>query len=303
MFGSSDEVCCPKHCKLLCKAEMEETKKASREAMKELGEGGVKGQQSPLSKKERRANGERQRRNSRVTELKTKLEGKQAQVKKEKERNDKLTTEKTREMDDLVMTLSEVEDARDAKRRASSQLDENISSSESKLAQLLKQRQSLVSECGKTYKQIEKLSKKKERLERTRDIEMEAYLEEKQSMKQEIESMYRRIEDLEENDSGCLETSGPSDTTWMVKFLEQVAADKEKDLECPVKSETESSFCDQLLFSDLPRDCNGSNFQLPGEPRDMLPMQTKVGKKKIVSELFISYSNGRVHGLRRSFQT
>ena len=180
--------------------------------------------------------------------MKTKLEGKRAQVKKEKEKNDKLTTEKTREMGDLVMTLLEVEVARDAKRRASSQLDENISSSESKLAQLLKQRQSLVSECGKTYKQIEKLSKKKERLERTRDIEMEAYLEEKQSMKQEIESMFRKIEDLEENDSGCLETSGPSDTTWMVKFLEQVAADKEKDLECPVRLETESSFCYQLLF-------------------------------------------------------
>ena len=69
-----------------------------------------------------------------------------------------------------------------------------------------------------------------------------------QSMKQEIEIMNRRIEDLEENDSGCLETSGPSDTTWMVKFLEQVAADKEKDLECPVRLETESNFCDQLLF-------------------------------------------------------
>ena len=26
----------------------------------------------------------------------------------------------------------------------------------------------------------------------------------------------------------------------------------------------------------------------------MLSMQTKVGKKKIISELFISYSNGRV---------
>ena len=247
MFGSSDEVCCPKHCKLLCKAEMEETKKKARREEMKKREAPVKEieQQSPLSKKEGRAKEERRRRKSKMSELKTKLEGKIAQVKKEKEKIDSLTTDKAKEMGDLMITLSEVEDARDAKRRASSQLDQNISSSETKLAQLVKQRQSLVSECGKTCKQIEKLSKKKERLERTRDIEMEAYLEEKQSMKQEIERMNRRIEDLEENDSGCLETS---DTTWMVNFLQQVAADKEKDLECPVRLETESWFCYQLLF-------------------------------------------------------
>ena len=234
---------------MLCKEEMEKTRKAKKEERKQ-GEGRLKEieQSSPLSKKARRAKEERARRSSKVTELKTKLEGKRAQVQKEKEKIDEFTTEKAKEMGDLMMTLSEEEDARDAKRRASSQLDQNINSLETKLSQLLKQRQSLVSETGKTYKQIEKLNKKKERLERTRDIEMEAYLEEKQSMKLEIESMYRRIEDLEENDSGCLETSGTSDTTWMVKFLEQVAADKEKDLECPVKSETESSICYQLLF-------------------------------------------------------
>ena len=234
IFGSSDEVCCPKHCKLLCKAEMEEKKKARKERkqvevrVKEIE------QQDPLSKKERRAKDEKMRRNSKLRELKTKLEVKRAQEQKEKEKIDELTTEKAKEMGDLMITLSEAEDARDAKKRVSSRLDENINSLESKLAQLLKQRHSLVSESGKTYKQIEKLNKKKERLEKTRDIEMEAYLEEKQSMKQEIESMYRRIEDLEENDSGCLEVSAASNTSWMVKFLEQVAADKEKDLECPV---------------------------------------------------------------------
>lgn len=220
---------------MLCKEEMEKTRKAKKEERKQ-GEGRLKEieQSSPLSKKARRAKEERARRSSKVTELKTKLEGKRAQVQKEKEKIDEFTTEKAKEMGDLMMTLSEEEDARDAKRRASSQLDQNINSLETKLSQLLKQRQSLVSETGKTYKQIEKLNKKKERLEKTRDIEMEAYLEEKQSMKQEIESMYRRIEDLEENDSGCLEASAASDTSWMVKFLEQVAADKEKDLECPV---------------------------------------------------------------------
>ena len=235
MFGSSDEVCCPKHCKQLCKEEMEKTKKKNKEEVKK-GEGGLKEikQKSPLSKRKKRVREETTRRSSKVTELKTKLEGKRAQVQKEKEKFDEFTTEKAKEMGDLMMTLSEEEDARDAKRRASSQLDQNINSLEAKLAQLLKQRHSLVSESGKTYKQLEKLNKKKERLEKTRDIEMEAYLEEKQSMKQEIESMYRRIEDLEENDSGCLEGSGASDTSWMVKFLEQVAADKEKDLECPV---------------------------------------------------------------------
>ena len=92
------------------------------------------------------------------------------------------------------------------------------------------------------------MNKKKERLEKTRDVEMEAYLEEKQSMKQEIESMYRRIEDLEENDSGCLEASAASDTSWMVKFLEQVAADKEKDLECPVLKRKTNWLPFKLLF-------------------------------------------------------
>ena len=277
IFGSSDEVCCPKHCKMLCKEDMEKTQK---EEMKQ-GEGRVKEieQKSPLPKKKRRAKEETTRRSSKVKELKAKLEGKRAQVQKEKEKIDEFTTEKSKEMGDLMMTLSEEEDAMDAKKRASYQIDQNISGSEMKLAQLLKQRHSLVSESGKTYKQIEKLNKKKERLEKTRDIEMEAYLEEKQSMKQEIESMYRRIEDLEENDSGCLEASAASDTSWMIQFLEQVVADKEKDLECPVGQKLIEAV-DSNYFSDLLGDCNSSNFQLSGEPRDMFPMQTKVKKTK-----------------------
>ena len=277
IFGSSDEVCCPKHCKMLCKEEMEKTQK---EEIKQ-GEGQVKEiePKSPLPKKKRRAKEETTRRSSKVKELKAKLEGKRAQVQKEKEKIDEFTTEKSKEMGDLMMTLSEEEDAMDAKKRASYQIDQNISGSEMKLAQLLKQRHSLVSESGKTYKQIEKLNKKKERLEKTRDIEMEAYLEEKQSMKQEIESMYRRIEDLEENDSGCLEASAASDTSWMIQFLEQVVADKEKDLECPVGQKLIEAG-DSNYFSDLLGDCNSSNFQLSGEPRDMFPMQTKVKKTK-----------------------
>ena len=53
-------------------------------------------------------------------------------------------------------------------------------------------------------------------------------------MKMEIESMYNKIDDLEENDNGTLEGSAAADTAAMIKFIEQIAAEKEKDLECPV---------------------------------------------------------------------
>ena len=133
-----------------------------------------------------------------------------------------------------MVSLSEVEGARDAKRKETSRLDANIDNLESKLAKLIAEKQNLARESSKTYKQIEKLNKKKERLEKTRDIEMEAYLEEKQAIKMEIESMYNKIDDLEENDNGTLEGSAAADTAAMIKFLEQIAAEKEKDLECPV---------------------------------------------------------------------
>ena len=276
-FGSPDEACscCPKHCKLLCKKEMEKVKKEKREGRVKYIE-----QKGSLPIKGRRTKEEVTRRNSKVTELKAKLEVKQAQVQKEKHKNDEFSSEKAKEMADLMKTLSEAEDATDAKRRTSSQLDEDINSSEAKITELLKLRQSLVSESGKAYKQIEKLAKKKERLERTRDIEMEAYLEEKQSMKQEIEIMNRRIEDLEENDSGCLEDSEAADNTRMIKFLEQIAAAKEKDLECPVRFETVAKLFPKTILSDLPRDCHRSHFQLPGEPRDLRSVSAKVRKKQ-----------------------
>ena len=75
--------------------------------------------------------------------------------------------------------------------------------------------------------------------------------------------MYNKIEDLEENDNGTLEGSAAADTAAMIKFLEQIAAEKEKDLECPVRRPTLQNFslCSNF-FSDLPRDCNRTNFQL-----------------------------------------
>ena len=95
----------------------------------------------------------------------------------------------------------------------------------------------------------------------------------------EIESMYNKIDDLEENDNGTLEGSAAADTAAMIKFIEQIAAEKEKDLECPVGDDQLSKILvlySNLFFSDLPRDCNRANFQLLGKPCDLLPMQTKV---------------------------
>merc|ERR1712156_1356155 len=157
-------------------------------------------------------------RNAKLEELKTKLKSKKAVIKKEKQKNDEFNSEKAKEMKEVMVSLSEVEDARDAKRKETSKLDADIDNLESKLAKLIAEKQNLARESSKTYKAIEKLNKKKERLEKTRDIEMEAY--------------------LEENDNGTLEGSAAADTAAMIKFLEQIAAEKEKDLECPICLET-----------------------------------------------------------------
>ena len=193
-------------------------------------------------------------RNAKLEELKTKLKSKKAVIKKEKQKIDEFNSEKAKEMKEVIVSLSEVEDARDAKRKETSKLDADIDNLESKLAKLIAEKQNLARESSKTYKQIEKLNKKKERLEKTRDIEMEAYLEEKQAMKMEIESMYNKIDDLEENDNGTLEGSAAADTAAMIKFLEQIAAEKEKDLECPVGDDQICKIlaCVQPCFSDLP---------------------------------------------------
>merc|ERR1719430_1957244 len=234
IFGSSDEdACCPKHCRLKCKAEKEKEKKP--EKAKKVGE--VQAKETEQSKKEKKIKDDTTR-NAKLEELKTKLKSKKAVIKKEKQKIDEFNSEKAKEMKELMVSLSEVEDARDAKKKETSKLDADIDNLESKLAKLIAEKQNLARESSKTYKQIEKLNKKKERLEKTRDIEMEAYLEEKQAIKMEIESMYNKIDDLEENDNGTLEGAAAADTAAMIKFLEQIAAEKEKDLECPICLET-----------------------------------------------------------------
>ena len=174
--------------------------------------------------------------NKQVDDLRSKIEKLQGQMAREKSKIEEVTGSKAKDISVVTMNISEAEDKNDARVKQVARVEMEIKELEANLVRLKSEKQKMTNETARDTEQIEKLTKKRLKLEKSIDAEMKRYLESDSKMKKEIEYIEAKIDAIENAANGSHDGSSPNSA--MVDFIMQSIESKEKDLECPVCLET-----------------------------------------------------------------
>ena len=174
--------------------------------------------------------------NKQVDDLRSKIEKLQAQMAKEKSKIEEVTGLKAKDISIVTMSITEAEDKNDSRAKQVARLDLEIKELEGNLARLKSEKQKITNETTRDVEQIEKLTKKRLKLEKSIDAEMKRYLESDAKMKKELEHIEAKIDAIESVANSS--SDGHSPNSAMVDFIMASIESKEKDLECPVCLET-----------------------------------------------------------------
>ena len=174
--------------------------------------------------------------NKQVDDLRSKIEKLQGQMAREKSKIEEVTGSKAKDISVVTMNISEAEDKNDARVKQVARVEMEIKELEANLVRLKSEKQKMTNETARDTEQIEKLTKKRLKLEKSIDAEMKRYLESDSKMKKEIEYIEAKIDAIENVANGSHDGSSPNSA--MVDFIMQSIESKEKDLECPVCLET-----------------------------------------------------------------
>jgi len=174
--------------------------------------------------------------NKQVDDLRSKIEKLQAQMAKEKSKIEEVTGLKAKDISIVTMSITEAEDKNDSRAKQVARLDLEIKELEGNLARLKSEKQKITNETTRDVEQIEKLTKKRLKLEKSIDAEMKRYLESDAKMKKELEHIEAKIDAIESVANSS--SDGQSPNSAMVDFIMASIESKEKDLECPVCLET-----------------------------------------------------------------
>ena len=174
--------------------------------------------------------------NKQVDDLRTKIEKVRGQMAREKGKIEEVTGSKAKDISIVTMSISEAEDKNDSRVKQVARVDMEIKELEANLVRLKSEKQKMANETARDVDQIEKLTKKRIKLEKAIDAEMKRYLESDSKMKKEIEYIEAKIDAIENVANGSNDGSSPNSA--MVDFIMQSIESKEKDLECPVCLET-----------------------------------------------------------------
>ena len=174
--------------------------------------------------------------NKQVDDLRSKIEKLQAQMAKEKSKIEEVTGLKAKDISIVTMSITEAEDKNDSRAKQVARLDLEIKELEGDLARLKSEKQKITNETARDVEQIEKLTKKRLKLEKSIDAEMKRYLESDAKMKKELEHIEAKIDAIESVANSS--SDGHSPNSAMVDFIMASIESKEKDLECPVCLET-----------------------------------------------------------------
>ena len=174
--------------------------------------------------------------NKQVDDLRSKIEKLQGQMAREKSKIEEVTGSKAKDISVVTMNISEAEDKNDARVKHVARVEMEIKELEANLVRLKSEKQKMTNETARDTEQIEKLTKKRLKLEKSIDAEMKRYLESDSKMKKEIEYIEAKIDAIENVANGSHDGSSPNSA--MVDFIMQSIESKEKDLECPVCLET-----------------------------------------------------------------
>jgi len=174
--------------------------------------------------------------NKQVDDLRSKIEKLQAQMAKEKSKIEEVTGLKAKDISVVTMSITEAEDKNDSRAKQVARLDLEIKELEGDLARLKSEKQKITNETTRDVEQIEKLTKKRLKLEKSIDAEMKRYLESDAKMKKELEHLEAKVDAIESVANSS--SDGQSPNSAMVDFIMASIESKEKDLECPVCLET-----------------------------------------------------------------
>ena len=224
----------------------EEKKKREQERKGEERKRKEKKEKEELEEKERAAKEKEEREkkrrslsaatNKQVDDLRAKIEKVKGQMAREKGKIEEVTGSKAKDISVVTMSISEAEDKNDSRVKQVARVDMEIKELEANLARLKSEKQKMTNETARDVDQIEKLTKKRMKLEKAIDAEMKRYLESDAKMKKEIEYIEAKIDAIENVANGSNDGSSPNSA--MVDFIMQSIESKEKDLECPVCLET-----------------------------------------------------------------
>ena len=187
-------------------------------------------------------------------EIQTKIREKEKEFEKHKEAVTDMIDNQAKAMTNYIGVISKTEDEKCETEKQRAKLDQEILDLEGKIKKIKEEQQVLSSKCDQCDAQIEKMERKRKKLEKYMDTEMNKVRLEGETITKEIQDLHdslqtniKATEDLARLDvtSNKPET-GPSgasggqneSTARMVDFLTKSMKEKESDLECPVCFET-----------------------------------------------------------------
>ena len=224
----------------------DEKKRREQERKEEERKRKEKKEKEELEEKERAAKEKEEREkkrrtlsvatNKQVDDLRAKIEKVKGQMAREKGKIEEVTGSKAKDISVVTMSISEAEDKNDSRVKQVARVDMEIKELEEMLVRKKSEKQKMTNETARDVDQIEKLTKKRMKLEKAIDAEMKRYLESDAKMKKDIEYIEAKIDAIENVANGSTDGSNPNSA--MVDFIMQSIESKEKDLECPVCLET-----------------------------------------------------------------
>ena len=187
-------------------------------------------------------------------EIQTKIKEKEKEFEKHKESVTDMIDNQAKAMTNYIGVISKTEDEKCENVKEMTKLDQEIQDLEGKITKIKEEQKVLSSKCDQCDAQIEKMERKRKKLEKYMETEMnkvrlegETITKEIQELNDSLQANIKATEDLARLDvTNSKAEAGPSDassgknesTARMVDFLTKSIKEKESDLECPVCFET-----------------------------------------------------------------
>ena len=187
-------------------------------------------------------------------EIQTKIREKEKEFEKHKESVTDMIDNQAKAMTNYIGVISKTEDDKCETVKEMTKLDQEIQDLEEKITKIKVDQRLLSSKCDQCDAQIEKMERKRKKLEKYMETEMnkvrlegETITREIQELNDSLQTNIKATEDLARLDVNTNKAeSSPSDassgknetTARMVDFLTKSIQEKESDLECPVCFET-----------------------------------------------------------------
>ena len=184
-------------------------------------------------------------------EIQTKIKEKEREFEKHSEAVSEMIDNQAKAMTNYISVISKTEDEKSENVKEMAKLDEEVKELEGKISKIKEEQKALNSKCQQCDAQIEKMERKRKKLEKYMESEMNRVKLEGETITNEIEKLngslqanIKATEDLARMDVSTkaeCEATDPvkkESTSRMVEFLATSIKEKESDLECPVCLET-----------------------------------------------------------------